>query len=163
VHLEQTLRYPAGPQAVAALLADRQFVEDLCAAGEAQAWEVEVTGSAAGAFTVTTSRTLPTSSLPDAVRRFLGASLQVRQVDSWAAPGPRGERSGTTVLEIVGVPVTASADLVLEADRDGARQRVTGELRAAVPLVGARVERAAEPVVVAAMREQEHLAAQRLP
>ena len=162
MHLEQTLRYPARPEEVAAVLADRSFVEELCAAGEAQAWEVAVTGSAPGGFTVTTSRTLPTAALPDAVRRFLGAHLQVRQVDTWAAPGAGGERRGTTALEIVGVPVTASADLSLAADGAGSLQRVTGELRAAVPLVGARVERAAEPVLVAALREQEQLAGQRL-
>jgi len=162
VHLEQTLRYPAGPEAVAALLADRSFVEDLCAAGEAEAWDVTVTGSPEGAFTVTTTRTLPTTALPDGVRRFLGATLQVRQVDAWGAPAARGERTGTTALEIVGVPVTATADLSLVAEATGTRQVVTGELRAAVPLVGARVERAAEPVLVAALREQEELAARRL-
>ena len=162
MHLEQTLRYPAGPEAVAALLADASFLEDLCAASEAEAWDVSVSGTPAAAFSVTTTRTLPTTALPDGVRRFLGATLQVRQVDAWAAPGPRGERTGTTTLEIVGVPVTATAELSLAAEAGGTRQLVSGELRAAVPLVGARVERAAEPVVVAALREQEELAGRRL-
>jgi hypothetical protein len=147
---------------VAGLLADRDFVADVCAASAATAWDVEVSGGPEGAFTVTTVRTLPTDELPDTFRRLLGGSLQVRQVDSWQAPAGDGSRSGSTELAVVGKPVRATATMALRPGGSGCEQVVTGELSAKVPLVGGRVERAAEPALVAALREQEQLAAARL-
>jgi hypothetical protein len=163
VHLETVLRYPAPPEAVAALLADRAFVEALCEAGEATSWRVELDGSPAAGFTVTSERTLPTAELPDAVRRFLGEQLVVHQVDTWQAPDPDGVRRGTTVVRVQGAPVTATADLALRPEGSGrTRQDVAGEVRASVPLLGARVEGAAAPVLLAALEDQERLAASRL-
>jgi hypothetical protein len=162
VHLEAHLGYPAGPDAVAALLADRSFVTEVCAASSADAWDVEVSGTAQGAFTVTTERTLPTTGVPDAFRRFVGDSLRVRQVDTWEAAAADGTRSGTIRLEVVGAPVSARATTSLRAGGSGTEQQVSGELKAAVPLLGGRVERAAEPALVRALRDQERLAARHL-
>ncbi|SDQ08686.1 DUF2505 domain-containing protein [Quadrisphaera sp. DSM 44207] len=162
MHLEAVLRYPASPAAVAALLADRSFVEDLCRSGAATAWRVDVSGSAGAAFTVATERTVPTAQLPDAARRLLGEHLVIEQVDSWQAPDAAGRRTGSTRLAVRGAPVTAAAALALAPDGAGSREEVRGEVRASVPLLGGRVERAAEPVLLAALREQEQLAARRL-
>lgn len=162
MHLDALLGYTAGPDAVAALLADRTFVEEVCAASSARAWEVDVSGSADGPFTVTTERTLPTDGIPEAFRRFIGETLRVRQVDRWEAPAADGTRSGTIHLEVVGSPVSATAATSLRAGGSGTEQPVSGELKASVPLIGGRVERAAEPALVAALRDQERLAARHL-
>jgi hypothetical protein len=162
VHLEKTLRHPAPPAAVAALLADRGFVEEVCAASGATTWEVAVEGDAAGAFTVTSSRTLPTDDLPDAARRFVGASIHLREVDRWEPPAPDGTRRGSLELEVPGSPVVARASLVLRPQGDGSAQQVTGEITASVPLVGSRIEKMAAGPLLQALDDLEQIAGRRL-
>lgn len=162
MHLEKTLRHPAPPAAVAALLADRGFVEEVCAASGATSWEVAVEGGAAGAFTVTSSRTLPTDDLPEAARRFVGADIRLREVDRWEAPAPDGSRRGTLDLEVPGAPVVARASLLLRPEADGSAQVVTGEITASVPLVGGRIEKTAAGPLLAALDDLERIAARRL-
>lgn len=164
MHLEKVLRYPAPASDVARLLADRAFVEEVCAASDAISWEVEVQGVADGAFTVTSTRVLPSHELPDAARRIIGASIRVREVDRWEAPGPDGARTGTLVLEVAGAPVTARAAMALTPLEGGSRteQVLDGDLSATVPLIGARIERAAAGPLLQALDQLEDLARQRL-
>lgn len=163
MHLQKALRHPAPPAEVAALLADRSFVEEVCAASGARSWEVEVTGDAAGAFTVTSTRVLPTDELPDVARRFVGETLSLREVDRWDAPGPDGSRTGTLELTVPGAPVRASAALALRgAGSGGTAHSLDGELKASIPLVGARIEKAASVPLLMALDQLEALAGQRL-
>ncbi len=166
VRLDVHLHYPGSPSAVAALLADRVVVEELCAASDALEWTVSVDGEAplgSGAFTVTVERSLPTHDLPDIARRFVGPALHLKQVDAWGPPAADGSRTGTTVLQVPGAPVTAKATTALRAVAGGRTEHVvTGELKASVPLVGGKVERAAEVPLVQALRDQERELSRRL-
>ncbi len=165
MRLDVVLRYPGTPEAVAALLADRSVVEELCAASDALEWDVRVEGAeplGSSAFTVTVDRSLPTHELPDIARRFVGPALRLHQVDTWGPPAADGSRTGTTVLQVPGAPVTATATTALRVVRGGTEHSVTGELKASVPLVGARVERAAEEPIVRALRDQERELSARL-
>lgn len=158
MRLDVVLSYPGSPEAVAALLSDRAVVEAVIATSDALEWDVRVEGAeplGSGAFTVTVERSLPTDELPDIARRFVGPALRLHQVDSWGPPAADGSRTGTTVLRVPGAPVTASATTALRAVRGGTEHSVSGDLKASVPLVGARVERAAEEPLVRALRDQE--------
>ena len=163
MRLQKSLSYPAPAGEVAALLADRSFVDEVCAASGAVSHEVDVSGDPAGAFAVTSTRVLPTDELPDVARRFVGATLSLRQVDRWDAPGPDGSRSGTLALEVPGAPVTARAAMTLRPDDAGGSQQVVdGELTASVPLVGRRIEKAAVTPLMMALEQMEQLARRRL-
>lgn len=163
MHLEKSLSYPAPAGEVAALLADRSFVDEVCAAGGAVSHDVTVDGDPAGAFVVTSTRVLPTDELPDVARRFVGATLTLRQVDSWDAPAPDGSRSGTLALEVPGAPVAARAAMSLRPDgASGTHQVVDGDLTASVPLVGGRIEKAAVGPLLLALDQMESLAHRRL-
>jgi len=94
-------------------------------------------------------------SIPDFVKSLVGPTLMITQTDDWAGPGPDGVRTGTTVAEIAGAPVRFTAALRLEPTATGARQAVAGELKASVPLVGGKIERAAEPAILAAIRAEQ--------
>ena len=176
MHLEKVLRYAAEPDAVAALLADPEFVAEVCAASGAHEWTVDVTGDHHGAFTVVSSRQLPVEQLPEAARHLLGRTLRVRETDRWRAPDAEGVRSGTVELDIPGAPVRARATMTLAEDDAAAGPRgaaatsggacsvqvLTGQIHATVPLLGARVERVAQGPLLEALDQLEETARRRL-
>jgi hypothetical protein len=156
VQLAATIEYSAEPGRVYAMLTDRAFQEEVCLATGAVRHEVGIQESADGGATVTTSRTLPSDRLPDFVRRFAGDTLTVRRVDRWGPAGDDGARDGTVSVEITGAPVRLTGRITLAADGHGARQQISGDLKAAVPLIGGKVEKAAQtPILAAIDKEQE--------
>ncbi len=163
MHLEKVLRYPAAPDDVAALLADPEFVAEVCAASGALEWQVDVTGAPEAAFSVVSSRHLPAEEIPEPARRLLGRNLRVRESDHWAAPAADRSREGSLTLEIPGAPVRARASMVLRSDGPrSAVQVLHGEIHATVPLLGARVERTASGPLLEALDQLEDLAGARL-
>ena len=157
MRVEDTIHYPATPHEVAAMLADPAFVERKMVATHAISHEIEVTGDAEGPFTVTTRRTMSTSELPDIAQKFVGETLDVRQVESWDAAGPDGSRAGTVVVEIIGAPMRLTGTLRLAPDTGGTTETLAGDLKASVPLVGGKLEKAAEPAFMAGIRKEHEV------
>lgn len=154
MHVDAEIRYDASPEQVAAMLADEDFVEAKCVAMGALKHTVLVEGDARGAFTVTYSRTMPTNDFPEAARRFVGDTVVIRQVDDWREPDADGSREGTLSVEITGAPVRLSGTQRLSPEGAGTVQAVDGDLKASVPIVGGKLEKAAEPALRAAMRTE---------
>lgn len=152
--IQDEIRYEASPDAVAAMLADPAFVADKCARTGAIEHTVDVDGDASGRFTVTTVRTMPTEDFPDVAKKFVGDTIVIQEVESWEAAEADGSRRGTTALRIKGAPVVLNGVLGLRADGTGTVETVDGELKASVPLIGGKLERAAEPAVRAAKRKE---------
>jgi hypothetical protein len=159
VRVEDQIRYSASPDQVATMLADPTFVERKCAAMHALSHDAEVVGDATAEFTVTTRRTMPTDTLPDVARKFVGKTLELRQVDAWEAATADGSRAGTVVVEIIGAPMRLGGTVHLEPDGSGTVQTFSGDLKASVPLVGGKLERAAEPAFLAAIRKEHEVGA----
>jgi hypothetical protein len=161
--LQDEIRYDASPATVATMLADPAFVDEKCAATGALEHTVDVEGDASGPFTVTTVRTMPTDTFPDVAKKFVGETIVLKQVDTWQAAGSDGGRDGTVRLKIAGAPVELTGTMTLRPDGDGTRQELLGDLKAAVPLLGGKLEKAAAPAVLMALRKegevgQEYLA-----
>jgi hypothetical protein len=157
VRVEDQIHYPATPEEVATMLADPGFVERKVAATGALSHDADVTGTAGSAFTVTTRRTMPTDTLPEVARTFVGDTIDIRQVEAWEAAAPDGSRAGTVVVEIIGAPMRLTGTLSLAPDGDGTLEVLAGDLKASVPLVGGKLERAAEPAFLAAVRKEHEV------
>ncbi len=158
VHVADEIRYPADPQTVFEMLCDREFQERKCRATGALEYSVDVVRHGDGSATITTRRTMPTDSFPDFVRSFVGESVQLVEVDTWQPAADDGTRAGTLSVEIAGTPVQMSASLLLAPEggerRPGTVQHVDGELKVKVPLVGGKIEKAAEPAIRMAIRTE---------
>ena len=154
MRVEDEIRYLAPPDVVAAMLADPAFVDRKVAATHALSYDVDVVGTPDGGFTVTTRRTMPTDTLPDAARSFVGDTLDIRQVEAWERPSADGARAGSLVVEVVGAPLRLSGMLRLRRDGEGSVQDITGDLTCSVPLLGGRLEKAAYPAFMAAIRKE---------
>jgi hypothetical protein len=155
VHITAELAYDADPGTVFAMICDVGFQERKCRANGALEHEVEIKEYEDGGALVTTHRTLPADGIPDFISSFVGGALRVSQTDDWAGPGSDGSRRGTAVVEIAGAPIRFTAALQLAANGSGSRQSVAGDLKASIPLVGGRIEKAAEPAIRAAIRAEQ--------
>ena len=155
MRLSAEIRYDAEPAAVFAMLVDPDFQERKCAATGALDHEVEIEEYGDGSAGIRTSRTMPTDQVPDFVRTFVGQTLNVVQVDDWQPAATDGSRDGTAVVEIKGAPVRLAAGMTLRPDGGGTRQTIDGDLKASVPLLGGRIEKAIEPALQAAIRVEQ--------
>jgi hypothetical protein len=150
------ISYDAPPKDVYAMLVDPTFQDDVCRATGALEHTVDVREAGDGA-TITTTRVLPADGLPDFVRTFVGSRLEVRRVDEWSAADAEAGRHGSVVVEISGTPVRLTGTLRLAAQDGGSVEHVVGDLKASVPLLGGKVERAAEPAIRAAIAKEQEI------
>ncbi|KQR16712.1 DUF2505 domain-containing protein [Cellulomonas sp. Leaf334] len=159
MRLSVTLDLPTDAHAAALLLADPEYVHQKVRASGAFEQHVDITGSAADAFTVTTRRALPTDQIPAHLRSFVGSQIDVRQVEAWEAPAPDGSRVGTVVVEIAGAPVRLSGRTALTPTGTGATTvTYDGELRASVPLFASAIEQATAGAIRSALEVEQGVA-----
>jgi hypothetical protein len=162
VKFSADIRYPAAPDRVYEMLIDPAFQEKVCLATGALDHSVDVEPARAadgadGGATITTTRKLPAEGLPDFVRTFVGETLDVMRVDHWGPKDPDGSRRGTIVVEIHGTPVRLTGTITMRAAGEGTVEDVEGDLKAAVPLLGGKIERAAEPAIRAAVSKEQEI------
>ena len=155
MRIRNELAYPATPGAAARMMHDRDYIVGRCRMMESHDIEVTVEGDVEGAFTVTSVRVQSPDQVPEPLKRFAGRGVTIRQVDIWQAPTSAGARIGTVGVEIVGLPIRFDGTMALEPTPDGCIQSVDGNLRAAIPLIGGRVEQAAAPAIDGAMRAEQ--------
>jgi hypothetical protein len=156
VKVTAQIRYAADPATTFAMLLDHGFQEEVCRATGAVSHEVSV-DEAGGGATIRTSRELPTDDFPDFIKTFVGDTVHVVRVDQWAAAAADGSRDGTIVVEIKGAPVRLDGSITLRPDGPGTAESVQGDLKASVPLLGGKVERAVEPSIRSAVAKEEEV------
>ncbi len=148
MRITDEVAYTARPEQVFAMLCDEDFQRRKCQATGAVSFEVSVT--VRGERTVIrTRRTMPTASFPDFVKSMVGATLPLTQTDDWGPAAADGSRQGTMSVEVSGAPIGMTGALTLAPTRAGTVQRIDCDLRARVPLFGARIEKAAAPAIQA--------------
>jgi hypothetical protein len=155
VQFSAQISYDASPQAVFAMLTDTAFQDrKLAQTGSLEfSSKVVVSGDTAE---ITTHRTLPTDRVPEAFRSLVGGRLTVVQVETWkAAAGAR--RTGTVTLHVQGAPLRMTGTLLLTGTPEHTTEDVDAELKASVPLIGGRIERAIEPAVRAAIDVEQRI------
>ncbi|GAA2958977.1 DUF2505 domain-containing protein [Glutamicibacter bergerei] len=139
---------------VIATLADRGFAEHLTSLAKGSLSSFTVDGDTAGAFTLTTVRALPTDRVPDFARKFVGASIDVTQVEQWSAPDAAGNRSATVKITVAGVPVTVSGTESLKAAGESTNFAIDAKVSSSIPFIGGKIASAAEPYLGKALNMQ---------
>jgi hypothetical protein len=155
------ITYSAAPDVVSAMTFEPAFQERKCQNTGATSWTVDVDAGepgGTGATTVTTTRDMPTDQFPDFVKSMVGALLKITEIDRWDAPQLDGGRDGAITVTVDGAPLRFTGTLRLEATPGGARATIDGELKAAIPFLGARIEQAAAPAIIAAVRAEQRTA-----
>jgi len=145
--ISATIEFPADPDRVYAMMIDRSYLEAVCEASEAIRYEVSVDGR-----TTTSTRTLPA---PTAAAKFTGPELTVVERVEWRDARPDHTRTGVMTLTVPRQPVTFTGDLTLAPGGAGTTATLRGDLKAAIPLFGKKVEEAAAPAVLSGFRVQQ--------
>jgi hypothetical protein len=102
-------------------------------------------------------RQMPTDQIPGVFRRMFGAAVEVTEVTTWE-PTSTAQRTAVLAADIDGLPVRFRGASTLSATADGSRLRVTGSVKASVPLIGAKAEQLLADAITAALDKQAALA-----
>ena len=135
---------------VYALFTDVAFQEAKCLAttDDANHFSVDVSGGPAGR--VRTERHLRSQGLPDVAKSFVGEHLTIIEVQDWSGPAGDGSRQSAVDMHVKGAPLTLKGTLRLEPTASGTVKVLDAELKAHVPFIGGRIEKAAaEPIKAA--------------
>lgn len=163
MRLSTSVTHRADPQRTFAMLCDPAYQAERAVRTGATHQTVTVEeGPEEGVTTVTTSRQLPSAGLPDLARRVLGPQLAVVETVRWGPADADGEREGAVGVEVPGVPVTFTGGMHLRrgAGPGTTEQVLDGELQAAIPLLGRKVEQLVADQVRSASAVEEQLSAQ---
>jgi len=143
--------YTANPHDVFVMLADEEFQKRKCVATGALRHSVSIRTQDDRTVIVST-RELPSHHFPHFVRSMVGETLNVTETQDWGPSRADGTRHGTLTVEIAGAPVHLHATLSLAPCGPGSIENIEGDLKASIPFLGGKVEAAAAPAVMAAIR-----------
>lgn len=96
---------------------------------------------------IRTTRAMPTDNLPDAARSMVGDQLVVDEVQDWGPPAADGSRRARVTVKVHGAPVALMGTLDVYPTPDGCHQALEAELKASIPFLGGKIERAAAPAI----------------
>lgn len=145
------LAYDATPEAVAAMLADPAFREQVCQALHVLRHDVSVQGSGAG-MTVVVDQTQPAQGVPSFAKKFVGDEIRIVQRETW-----RDATNADLDIEIPGKPGTMQGAITLAGDATHTVETVTGDIRVKLPLVGGRIEEMVGEIFRSALRAEERV------
>ena len=149
--ISTTFDYAATPQQVFAMLADMEFQNRKCTATGALSHSVSVSPQGDRTLIVN-HRDMPTDSFPDFVKSMVGATLAVTETHDWGPPGPDGGRQGTITVDLGGAPLDLVGVLSLAPAGEGSLECIDAHLKAKIPLIGGKIEKAAAPAIESAIR-----------
>lgn len=153
MRITETITYAAPPETVYSMVTDEAFQQRKCVEAGAQRHEAAVSVVGDGARVVT-KRDLPADDLPDFARSIVGSTLSVTETYEWSGASADGSRSGTLTVEVAGAPVAMRSTVRLAPSGGGSEISIDGDLKASIPLFGGKVEKAAAPAVVDAIRSE---------
>lgn len=155
MRITTSYEYTASPQDVFTMMADPAFQAAKCEATHPLSHTESVTPKG-DQTEIVTARILPTDGLPDFVKSMIGPKLKVTETMVWSRASIDGSRTGTIAIGIGDAPVGMNGTLRLSPTAAGSRVDIDGELKARIPLLGGKIEKAAEgPIRAAVDREQE--------
>lgn len=156
--VSESITYPAPVADVAAMYADPAYAAVRGEVLGATSASAEVSGAASDAFTVVTTMQMPTDQAPDMVRSLIGQRVTVIETQEWSAPAADGSRTGRTHIQVKNAPASVNAQFSVTGDEGSSAMAISGELAAKVPLVGKKIEKAAEPSITAVFRRETEAA-----
>jgi len=154
--ISTTFDYAATPQQVFAMLADTEFQNRKCIATGALSHSVSVSPQGDRTLIVN-HRDMPTDSFPDFVKSMVGATLAVTETHDWGPPGPDGGRQGTITVDLGGAPLDLVGVLSLAPAGEGSLESIDANLKAKIPLIGGKIEKAAAPAIESAIRVEREI------
>lgn len=160
MRITETVEHAATPDEVFAMFCDFDYQSLKCERSGATDHEVVIELEEDGATLVVTRRQLPTTGFPDFAKGFVGESVEVVESQRWGQSEQDGTREAALSVDIAGTPVHLTGGVHLAPGGAGTVQTVDGELKANVPLLGGRIEKAVAPILIKAVRLEGRVGAE---
>jgi len=150
----------ATPAQVFALITDEDFRGDVCEKVHAISHAVRVERSGDEA-TVTIERVMPTE-MPDFVKKLVGETVSVAQIERWGAADAQGNRTADVDVQIVGQPAGMTGTSTLRVSGADTVLDVDGDVAVKIPFLGKKIEPEVAKAVVSAIRVEARAGIARL-
>lgn len=150
MQISATANFAADPDRVYALQTDRAFLEQVCRAGGAVSYEVEIDGNRTKLV-----RSMPS---PDIARKIVGGTITVVESYVWGPAAADGSRTAELQVDVPGTPGHLNGTAEISPTGSGSQIHVSGDLVVRIPLVGKKLEQAAAPALTAGVEIQEKVA-----
>ncbi|HWJ82013.1 MAG TPA: DUF2505 domain-containing protein [Nocardioides sp.] len=140
--------YDAPIEAVAAMLSDPAFREEVCRAQRATSHDVTIDGDTT-AKRVRIEMVQPTDKVPAFAAKIVGAHTEIHQVEDWSSPV-----AGDVSVTIPGKPGHMVGTAVL-VERDGKTvETVEMDIKVKLPVVGGKIEGVLAKVLGSALKAE---------
>jgi hypothetical protein len=143
IRIDHVYDYPADVDTAFSVIVDPELYEDVAVRSKALEHSANVT-LVHQVHTITLERSMPTDQVPSFAKSLVGDALRIHETTWWKAGSPDdGDADGyhaTFSVQIVGTPVTFNGSMRLTSTETGSRQSVTGDIKAAIPFLGGKVE-----------------------
>lgn len=154
--ISETFEYPGTDvEGVYALITNQEFREESTAV-DAIDYEVTVDDG-----TVTILRTME-NDMPDFIKKLAGATVKVKQTESWSDADEDGCRSADIRVTIIGQPAEMLGTASLAPGDEGAVFTVEGDVKVSIPFVGKKIEPEIAKAIVAALKNDVAMGVERL-
>lgn len=140
--------YDAPLDAVAAMLSDPAFREEVCVAQRATSHSVQIDGDVS-AKKVRIEMVQPTDQVPAFAAKIVGSSTEILQVENWSSP-----TQGDVSVTIPGKPGEMTGTARLE-EKDGVTtETVEMEIKVKLPLIAGKVEAVLAKILGSALKAE---------
>jgi hypothetical protein len=78
---------------------------------------------------------------------MVGQTLKVTETQDWGPASDDGSRQGTVEMAVAGAPISLKGTMSLRPGGPGTVETLDSELKAKVPLIGGKIEKAAAPPI----------------
>lgn len=156
--IERSWTYPAAIADVYAMITDEAFQQRKAAATSTDGGTVALAETADGGHLITVARVLPTDAFPENIRAMVGASITVVETQTWGPAGDDGTRSADLAVDVKGTPASMKGTVTLAPQSNAETLlSVDGDLKGGIPFIGGKIEQAAAPSFLQALKEEERV------
>ncbi len=146
----RTIEFAATPDVVFTMVIDEDFQRRKCIATGSVGHEVEL--ESMDPPTMVAARTMPTTSFPSFVASMVGPTVRVEEVYVWSGAASNGSRDANLKVTVGALPVAMAGLVSLRPGGAGTTMTFDCEITARIPLIGDKVEQAAAPAILGAIR-----------
>lgn len=151
-HLTHELTYDAPLAAVAAMLADPAFREEVCERQHVLRQTVSVTPGPGDGKEVVIDQVQTASGIPSFAKKFVGDEINIVQKEIWTD----AER-GDVYVTIPGKPGDMKGTVRLDESNGRTTETVSLEIKVGIPLVGGKIEGLVSDLLLKALRKENEV------
>lgn len=148
MRFEHRNEYAAPAADVHAMLMDREFREQVCAAQHALDHSVDISGTG-DRMTVEINRTQSMKGAPAVALKLTGDRVRIVQRETWT-----GRRRADVAMEIPGKPGHLRGQLSLRDTAEGCEHLIVGEVKVGIPLVAGKLEQLIGDILAHGLRRE---------